>query len=713
MNNDRRDILLRFGILYVVILGVAAAIIFKIIDIQVFERPIWMKLASRLTQADREAPATRGNIFAADGELLASTLPKYYLYMDMRSDALHDTLKNHEKSLFSEKVDSLATALSRKLGDKSKDEYKRSLINAYKRVDKRFLLYPYLVSFSDMQQIRKFPLFNMGKIKSGLSEEVYARRVRPFGDLGSRTIGDIYGDGARGGKNGIELAFDSMLKGKSGVFSRQRIAGRWENVVAVQPDNGVDIYTTLDVAIQDITESSLLRELTALQANEGCAVVMEVNTGEIKAVANLSRLPDGSYAERRNQAFADQGEPGSTFKVASIMAALDDGLISENDTIDTGNGVYSFFGQSMKDHNANRGGYHRISVAQAIWYSSNVGISRAIYNAYKNNPSAFVDKLYSMKLNQKMHFDIPGSGAPYIKHPNDKHAIWSNTTLPWMSIGYELGMPPIYTLAFYNAIANGGKMIRPFLVRSIQRDGKTIKTFTTETINEAICKPTTLTKMRAMLEGVVKYGTGKSVASPYVQIAGKSGTAQISKGSAGYKSNGVTHQVSFCGYFPANNPRYTVICVIREPQIGVASGGHMSGAVVKSIAELVYAKKITIKPHEVAKIANSPKMPNVKGGNYNEVQTVLSRLAINFMGDKGSNPWIQTLSDANSVQIRPLNRSRNAIPNVVGLGAKDAVYLLENIGLRAQLIGRGKVVGQSIQVGSYPYKGQTIVLTLQ
>jgi cell division protein FtsI (penicillin-binding protein 3) len=713
MNNDRRDILLRFGIVYVVILAVAIAIIFKIIDIQVFERPIWMKLASRLTQADREAPATRGNIFSADGELLASTLPKYYLYMDMRADALHDTLKNHDKSLFSEKVDSLATALSRKLGDKSKDEYKRSLINAYKRVDKRFLLYPYLVSFSDMQQIRKFPLFNLGKIKSGLSEEVYARRVRPFGDLGSRTIGDIYGDGSRGGKNGIELAFNSMLKGKPGVFSRQRIAGRWENVVAVPPENGVDIYTTLDVAIQDITESSLLKELTALQANEGCAVVMEVNTGEIKAVANLSRMPDGSYAERRNEAFADQGEPGSTFKVASVMAALDDGLISENDTIDTGNGLFSFFGQIMKDSNADRGGHHKISVAQAVWYSSNIGVSRAIYNAYKNNPSAFIDKLYSMKLNQKMHFDIPGSGAPHIKHPNDKHAIWSNTSLPWMSIGYELGMPPIYTLAFYNAIANGGKMIRPFLVKSIQRDGKPVKTFTTETINEAICKPTTLTKIKAMLEGVVKYGTGKSVASPYVQIAGKSGTAQISKGSAGYKSNGVTHQVSFCGYFPANSPQYTVICVIREPQIGAASGGHMAGAVVKDIAELVYAKKITVKPQEIAKVANSPKIPNVKGGNYNEVQTVLSRLAINFMGDKGNNPWIQTLSDANSIQIRPMSHPRNAIPNVVGLGAKDAVYLLENIGLRAQLIGRGKVVSQSIQAGAYPYKGQTIVLTLQ
>ena len=713
MNSDRRDILLRFGIVYVLILGAFIAIVLKIIDIQFIERPNWIKLASTLTQADREAPATRGNIFAADGELLASTLPKYYLYMDMRVEALHDTLKHRRTSLFYEKIDSLSTALSHKLGDRSKDEYKRSLTNAYKHGDSRFLVFPYLVSFSDMQEIRKFPLFCMGKMRSGLSEEIYARRVRPFGDLGSRTIGDIYGEGGRGGKNGIELAFDSLLKGKPGVFSRQRIGGRWENVVAVPPENGADVISTIDVAIQDITESSLLKEMTVLNANEGCAVVMEVNTGEIKAVANLARMASGEYGERRNQAFADQGEPGSTFKVASIMAALDDGLISENDTVDTGNGVYEFFGQKMTDHNANRGGYHRITVAQAIWFSSNVGVSRTIYKAYKNNPAAFVDKLYNMKLNQPMHFDIPGSGKPLIKHPNDKNAIWSATSLPWMSIGYEVQMPPIYTLAFYNAIANNGKMIRPYLVKSIQRDGKTIKTFTTETINEAICKPSTLTKIKSMLEGVVQKGTGKSVESPYVKIAGKSGTAQISQGAGGYKLNGITHQVSFCGYFPADNPRYSVVVVIREPQIGVASGGHMAGAVVKDIAELVYAKKMTVTPAEMGKVENSPKLPVVKGGSYTEVQTVLSKLAINFMGDKGNNKWIQTQSDTGSVQIRALNYRRNSVPNVLGMGAKDAVYLLENMGLRTQLVGRGKVIGQSLAAGAYPQKGQTVVLTLQ
>jgi cell division protein FtsI (penicillin-binding protein 3) len=713
MNNDRRDILLRFGIVYVLILGAFIAIILKMIDIQFLERPNWMKLASTLTQADREAPATRGNIFAADGELLASTLPKYYLYMDMRAEALHDTLRHARTSLFYANIDSLALCLSKKLGDRSKDDYRRSLTNAYRRGDGRFLVYPYLVSFSDMQDIRKFPLFRLGKIRSGLSEEIYARRVRPFGDLGSRTIGDIYGEEGRGGKNGIELAFDSLLKGKPGVFSRQRIAGRWENVVAVPPENGADIMTTLDVDIQDITESSLLKELTALNANEGCAVVMETNTGEIKAVANLARTPNGDYTERRNEAFADQAEPGSTFKVASIMAAIDDGLVSENDTIDTGNGIYDFFGQKMTDHNANRGGYHKITVAQAIWYSSNVGVSRTIYNHYKNNPAAFVDKLYSMKLNQPMHFDIPGAGVPRIKHPNDKNAIWGPTSLPWMSIGYEVQIPPIYTLAFYNAIANNGKMIRPFLVRSIQRDGKTLKTFSTETINEAICKPSTLVKIKSMLEGVVLKGTGKSVASPYVKIAGKSGTAQISKGAAGYKSNGITHQVSFCGYFPADNPRYTVVCVIREPQIGSASGGHMAGAVVKDIAELVYAKKITVTPIDIAKGDNNPKLPVVKGGSYNEVQTVLAKLAINFMGDKGNNKWITAFPDTGSVQIRALNYHHNSVPNVVGMGAKDAVYLLENLGLRTQLVGRGKVISQSIKEGAYPQRGQTAVLTLQ
>jgi cell division protein FtsI (penicillin-binding protein 3) len=711
MNDSRRDILIRFGLVYFFILLIFLAIIIKIVVIQTSERPMWMKLASSLTQADRVAPATRGNIYSEDGQLLASTIPKFYLFMDMRTEALHDTLRHHKTSLFYEKIDSLVTCLSAKLGDRSKVMYKKAIVNAYKKRDARFLIYPYLVSYSDLKEIACFPLFNLGKMRSGLVEDTYARRVRPFGDIGSRTIGDIYGDELRGGKTGLELAYDTLLRGKSGLFSRQRIAGRWENVVQIPPENGADIITTLDANIQDITENALRKELIATGAKEGCAIVMETTTGEIKAVANLSEFKDSTYVETRNEAFADETEPGSTFKVASIMVALDQGLISPYDSINTGNGVYDFFGRKMHDWNEEHGGFHKISVAQAVWYSSNIGVSRTIYNAYKNNQAAFVDKLYEMKLNDPIHFDIPGAGVPRIKHPNDRNSYWSSTSLPWMSIGYEVQIPPIYTLTFYNAIANDGKMIRPYLVKAIQKDGKILQTFTTSTLDEAICKPSTLSIIKSMLVGVVQHGTGANLKSPYVNIAGKSGTAQISKGISGYKTDGIEHQVSFCGYFPADNPQYTVIVVIRDPKIGYASGGTMAGAVVKEIAELVNANKITMLPDAVATMAVD-RIPMIKGGDYNDVKTVLSRLSINFLGDKADFPWITATSDNNYVTIHPMSVARNYVPNVMSMGAKDAVYLLENSGLRVQLVGLGKVVSQSLLPNSVLQKGQTIVLTL-
>jgi len=712
MNVNRRDILIRFGILYFIILFFFGAIIVKIVIIQTTDRPMLMKLASSLTQPDRIAPANRGNIYSEDGQLLASTIPQYKLYMDMRTQALHDTLRTHKISLFWEKIDSLSVALSNQFKDRSAYEYKKALVIAYKKKDPRFLVYPGLISYSDLKEVLQFPLYRLGQMRSGLIEEMYARRVRPFGDIGSRTIGDIYGDQSRGGKNGLELAFDTLLRGKPGLFARQRIAGRWENVVDIPPENGADIITTLDANIQDITENALRKELIKTGAKEGCAIVMETKTGEIKAVANLTQIKDSLYAETRNEAFADETEPGSTFKVASIMAALDEGLTSPNDSIDTGHGVYDFFGRKMHDWNEDHGGFHKISVAQAVWYSSNIGVSRTIFNAYRNNPGAFVDKLYDMGLNKPIHFDIPGAGVPIIKHPNEKNTHWSATTLPWMSIGYEVQIPPIYTLMFYNAIANNGTMIRPFLVKSIEKDGKTIKTFQTSVIKESICKPSTLEKIKSMLRGVVLYGTGKNLQSPYVTIAGKSGTAQISKGSSGYKTNGVEYQVSFCGYFPADDPQYTVIVVIRKPTIGYASGGTMAGRVVKEIAELINANKIMIHPSALS-TDKEDQMPMIKSGNYHDIKTVLSKMSINFIGDKNRFPWVTAYPDSNYVSIHPWTYRTDEVPNVISMGAKDAVYVLQKIGLNVQLTGRGKVVAQSLAPSTPVTKGATIVLTLQ
>ena len=740
MNNQRRDILLRFGIVYVLILLAFLLVLVKIVNIQFVHRSYWLSYLkipplSSPMRADSIVPATRGNIYSCDGKLLAGTIPRYHLYWDTRYPALKKVLPNkkgkheHTAPLFYETVDSLSISLSKLFKDKSPAEYRRNLVDAFKRGDSRYSIVSMPVSYFDLQKVKTFPLFRLGQMRSGLSEEEYSSREHPFGDMASRTIGSIRGveekDSIKeddrwktkiypqgSGRSGLEMQFDSLLSGKPGVKSQQRFAGQWEDVIETPPEDGADIITTLDVGIQDIAENALLRGLITFGAMEGCAIVMETQTGEIKAVANLGKNPNGSYSEIRNYAFADELEPGSTFKVASIMAAIDDGQASENDTVDTGNGRYFFphYDKPMTDYKS--GGFHRISVAQAIWYSSNIGVSRTVYTHYHDNPAAFIDKLYQMKLNQPIPFDIPGAGEPYISHPGNKG--WDSKSWMWMSIGYGVKIPPVYTLTFYNAIANNGKMIRPFLVKSISREGKTVNTFTTETINDAICKPSTLEKIKAMLEGVVQNpkGTGKSVQSPYVAIAGKSGTAQISNGKAGYKVNGtVLHQVSFCGYFPADNPHYTALCVMRQPTIGGASGGHQAGSVVKEIAELVYASKMTHQPKDIAR--NLPKTPKIKGGNYNDVSKALSGLSLSFTGDKSKNSLVRVSADSATIWLKPMSYSKNGVPDVVGLGAKDAVYLLENAGLRVAVQGRGKVVSQSLAAGSPPQRGQVISLMLQ
>jgi len=370
----------------------------------------------------------------------------------------------------------------------------------------------------------------------------------------------------------------------------------------------------------------------------------------------------------------------------------------------------------MKDHNANRGGYENITFEQSLNASSNVGISKTIVKAYGDNPAAFVDKLYKMKLNEPFNLYIPGSAAPNIRHPNDKSAYWSQSTLPWMSIGYEVQIPPIYTVAFYNSIANNGKYIEPLFIKSISKNGQIIKQFSARTINEHICKPSTLKDVRQALLGVVenpKYGTGKAAHSSYVRIAGKTGTAQISKGSKGYKAGGTSHQVSFCGFFPFEDPRYTCLVVIREPKIGHASGGLMAGVVVKNIAERISAIDTVTYVNTMPVDSNfiNIKSPIVKSGKFDAMQTVMSDLKQKYSGKTAD--WIMTNCDGKSTQISTQNISKQNIPDLSGMGAKDAVFLCERLGLMVNLSGIGKVNSQSLSPGTKAYKGQKIILTFK
>jgi len=711
MTDKRKNIVLRFGIVYIIVCLSFFLVLYRIIIIQFVERDKWLALAAQNVKSNIVVKPNRGNIYACDGRLMASSIPTYYVYMDLRVPALHE--KNGV--LFKNNIDSLSIYLSSFFRDKTPYQYKAALTRAYQTGVGELQLFPNRISYAQLKQLKTLPLFRLGRNKSGLITKELFRRVRPFGSLASRTIGDIYADESRGGKNGIEMSFNSNLLGTPGISIRQKVANSYMETVQVEPIDGMDITTTIDVDLQDIAEKALLDGVKKFDAAVGYAILMEVKSGEVKAIVNMQRNKDGSYTENRNGAVSDMVEPGSTFKVASLMAAVDEGKVKITDTIDTYNGQYKFGTRTMTDHNANHGGYHKITLAQAIYGSSNIGISRAIVKAYGHNPAAFVNKLYAMKLNEKMNIEIPGSAAPFIRHPNDKSHEWSNTTLPWMSVGYETQIPPIYTLAFYNAIANDGKLIRPFFVKSISKNGQIIKEFKTEVINPSICKPTTLKDIRFTLLGVVedKLGTAQCVRSKYVRIAGKSGTAQISQGKAGYKEGGTKHQVAFCGYFPYENPLYSCIVVMREPGIGYASGGTMTGSVFKNIAERVIALNSNRKPSHVDtdSIDESNFIPNTKIGYYKAIQTVMNTLRLPLAAN--SRDWVKPVAVERQTRVEPIAVSRNAVPNLVGMGLKDAVFILENLGLNVQVQGRGKVFSQNIKPGTVARKGSVVLINLQ
>jgi len=679
--------------------------------IQFVEHDKWMALAAQNIKTNIVVKPNRGNIYACDGRLMASSIPTYYVYMDLRVPALHEK----GGKLFKDNIDSLSLCLSSFFHNKSAYEYKSLLLKAYKSGIGEFQLYPQKISYSQLKQLKTLPLFKLGRNKSGLISKVLFRRIRPFGSLAKRTIGDIYAEESKGGKNGIELSFNSSLLGTPGISTREKVANSYMNTVQVEPIDGMDVTTTIDVDLQDIAEKALMDGVKKFDAAVGYVILMEVHTGEVKAIVNLQRNDDGTYTENKNGAVSDMAEPGSTFKVASLMAAIDEGKVKITDTVNTYNGLFKFGTRTMTDHNANHGGYHKITVAQAIYGSSNIGISRAIVKAYGHNQAAFVNKLYSMKLNERMNIEIPGAASPQIKHPNDKTHEWSNTTLAWMSVGYETQIPPIYTLAFYNSIANDGKLIRPFFVKSISHNGQIVKEFTTEVINPSICKPSTLRDIRSTLLGVVedKLGTAQCVKSKYVRIAGKSGTAQISQGKGGYKTGGTKHQVAFCGYFPYEKPLYTCICVMRQPGIGYPSGGTMTGSVFKNIAERVMALNSNRKPAHVDadSIDLEHMLPVTKVGYYRAIQTVMNDLKLPLASN--STDWVKAFAEKKQTRVEKIVVTKNVVPDLIGMGAKDAVFILENMGLNVQVMGRGKVISQNMKPGTFARKGSSVMINLQ
>ena len=709
MTPTTKNIMTRYSFIILVMVLLGIAIVFKAGVIMFAERQYWHDVADRFVKEEVPLIPNRGNIISSDGQLMASSLPEYKIYMDFKAGG------EKKDTLLMRHLDSICDGLHQIFPDKSKAEFKAHILKGRKKGSRNYLLYPKRISYIQYKEAKQLPVFNLSKYKGGFHEQTFNRRKKPFGSLAMRTLGDMYSDVTLGAKNGLELQYDSILKGKEGVSHRQKVMNKYLNIVDIPPVDGCDIITTIDVGMQDIAEKALLDQLKEINGNVGVAILMEVKTGEVKAIVNMTKGNDGIYREVKNNAVSDMMEPGSTFKTASIMVALEDGYITPDQEVDTKNGVYMMHGRPMKDHNWHRGGYGVIDVTKVLMVSSNIGVSRVIDENYHNQPEKYVDGLYKLGIATPLNLDIPGAAKkPNIRRPTKEN--WSRTALAWMSIGYETQVPPMNTLAFYNAIANNGVMVKPKFVKAIVKDGKVIEEIPTEVLNPAIASPKTIEQIQTILEKVVSEGLGKKAGSKQFHVSGKTGTAQVSQGKGGYKTGRMQYLVSFCGYFPSEEPKYSCIVAIQKSGLP-ASGGLMAGSVFSEIAERVYAKHLALDLKE-AKDSTAILTPDVKHGNLAAAQYILDEIDIETTGiekhDEDKPLWGNVTHNHNlNISLTPKEISEKKVPRVIGMGAKDAVYLLESLGLRVHLSGMGKVKTQSIPPGNTLIKGKTIQLRLQ
>ncbi len=701
----RKEILWRVFLVYAIFLIFGLAIIGRILYLQLFEKEKWMEQAAVYSLKTMNIPADRGSIYAADGRLLSCSVP----YYEVRFDAANENITDRK---FYSKVDSLALCLSRLFGDKSASEYRRSLVRA-RQEGKRYHLVKSGVNYIQLKKLKTFPIFRDGKYKGGLVYLQENKRIRPHQNLAGRLIGYTSKD-VNGNVVGIEGAYNDHLEGTQGIRLMQRLSGDvWMPVNErneIEPKDGRDIITTIDVNLQDVAHKALMKQLALQGARYGTAILMEVKTGEIKAMVNLGLNEAGYYHEVQNYAIGESTEPGSTFKLPVLIAALEDGVVDLEDTVDTGNGLFKVYDKIVRDDYADHGGYGKITVEEVFEKSSNVGMAKIITSAYRDKPSEFIDRLYAMRLNERLGIEIKGEGKPEIRYPGDKY--WSGISLAMISHGYEIRITPLQTLTFYNAIANDGKMVKPRFVKEIRYHGKLVKRYDTDILQSSVCSRSTLHKVRRMLEGVVESGTAKNLKDPKIKIAGKTGTNQIYNKKYGYKSNSeVSYQASFVGYFPSDNPKYSCIVVVNSPSKNVYYGNMVAGPVFLEIARKVYATSTNMHSF-IARNSDTTFIPYTKTGNRDELKKVIRELDIPVEAHGVKSDWVTTESKADAIEFSNRKVIEGLVPNVVSMGAKDAVYLLENAGLRVRLLGRGSVRSQSISPGSRIRKEDQIVLEM-
>jgi cell division protein FtsI (penicillin-binding protein 3) len=649
----------RLALIAIGVLLFFGAIAFKLSRIQFAEGQYWREEARREAIKAIPVRAKRGNIVSADGKLLSTSMSVYDLYWDAASVP---------EALFKAEVSNLAKALAKTFPTKTRGEWESYLRRA-KRDDKRYLPLAKNASFSQVKAAEGFPVFNAGKYKGGLIKEENQTRRMPLGKIAERTIGY---DEIKG-QSGLEGAFSAFLKGRDGKRLVQKVnQGNWKPLldaaVNEDPRNGLDLVTTLDSRIQDLAHHALLATLEKYKADHGCVVVMETKTGAIRAMANLGRNAAGNYYEKRNYAIWESSEPGSTFKLASMMVALEEGIADTGTKINTGQGVYEIYGKKIKDSNVKngQGGYGTISLAKAFELSSNTAIAKLIYEHYKNNPGDFVDRLYRMGLNKPLGLKIQGEGKPYIPQPGQPG--WSGITLAWMAYGYQISMTPLQLLTFYNGVANDGVMVRPRFVEYIGSQGKVVEQSEVVVLNPAICSKETLNKIKAVMTHVVERGTAENIHTTAYTIAGKTGTCQQNY----WKQGKPDYQSSFAGFFPAEEPRYSIIVVINNPESALGYyGATVAGPVFKAISDGIYRMEAQPMPAagaDMVALRQGKPQPEINAGK--------------------------------------------ALPNLQGMEAMDAVSKLENAGFHVKLEGRGKVQSQIPAAGTHPGQRATITLIL-
>lgn len=693
--NIKKSILLRVRVAFLFVLLFAIAVVVKINHIQMVQGEKWVTMGEQISFDYKKVKATRGNIYSDNGSLLATSLPFYKVAFDA-------TLPNEK--IFDAGVDSLARKLSAFYKDKPYLEYKRMLIDARKAGKQYIIINRKQIGYQDKKMMAEWPIFREGRLRGGVIFEKVDVRYRPFANLSRRTIGFV-NENEKGA--GLEYSFNDQLSGQDGYAYYQKIAGGvWKPVFDrenIKATNGLDLQTTIDINLQDVAETALHKAMRQHNADDGLVVVMEVKTGAVKAIANLSSDGNGNFYEKFNFAAGGLFEPGSTFKLITMMALLEDSNIELTDSIDTGNGEHMFYKNRVRDHE--EGGLGKITIREAFEHSSNVAMAKLADKNFGTRPQKFMDHVERLKLHQPLGIQISGEPQPKFKWPGQKG--WSGISLPWMAYGYGIEITPLHTLTMYNAVANNGKMIKPVFVESVKRADSEKENFSTDVIVNKICSGKTLNKLKMMLEGVVENGTAKGIRGTHYRIAGKTGTAQILENGR-YTKKYIT---SFVGYFPAHEPKYSAIVLIKNPRGWHQYGSNVAAPVFKEIADNIFSRDINLHQAMEKKYVEPGIFPVIRAGNQEELTMLCNELGISNHSSSEED-WVRTSIKGNSINWRKNTIGQGIVPDVQGMTFRDALYLLEQSGLTVIYEGKGRVVSQSLTAGRKVSKGDRIYIQL-